>query len=131
MIYDGGLPEYWSLSPKGRGQVSPRRSDVDYIDFLAAGIVQVPVAQEEQASAFLGLQQAQLERARELTARARRVSDFMGLSGWGYLGMVTACLPPAMGGSVEVLIYSRKFTSAKAEVWRASLPHPASTGLPS
>jgi hypothetical protein len=26
----------------------------------------------------LGLQQAQLERARELTARARRVSTFMG-----------------------------------------------------
>ena len=45
--------------------------------FLAPGMVQVPLEQEEHASAFLGLQQAQLERARELTARARRVSAFM------------------------------------------------------
>jgi hypothetical protein len=50
----------------------------DHIVFFAQqGFVQVPLAQAEPASA-LGLQQAQLERARELTARARRVSTFMG-----------------------------------------------------
>ena len=50
-----------------------------YIVFFAQqGLVQVPLAQEEPASAFLGLQLAQLERARELTARARRVRTFMG-----------------------------------------------------
>lgn len=98
--------------------------------FAQQGFVQVPLAQAEPASAFMGLQQAQLERARELTARARRVSTFMGVVGCCGLGMAAACLPTAMSGSLAALIYSRKFISAKAEVWRASWAPLASTNRP-
>jgi hypothetical protein len=56
---------------------------LDYIVFFMPCIVQVPLSQAEQAGFFMAqLLQAQLESARELTARARRVRAFMGVL-WG------------------------------------------------
>ena len=43
---------------------------------------------------------------------------FHGVLGGCSLVMAMAYLPPTLGGRAAVLIYSRKFISAKAEAWR-------------